>query len=77
MLNKILACSVLSLALLMQPARAESQQSDKEDDSFMQALSTWFAETIHFQRPVEWCVSIHARRDVEEKCWSLQLISAV
>ena len=40
MLNKILACSVLSLALLMQPARAESQQSDKEDDSFMQALPT-------------------------------------
>ena len=40
MLNKILACTALSLALLMQPARAESQQSDKEDDSFMQALPT-------------------------------------
>ena len=40
MLNKILACTALSLALLMQPARAETQQSDKEDDSFMQALPT-------------------------------------
>ena len=40
MLNKILACSVLSLALLMQPAWAKPQQSDKEDDSFMQALPT-------------------------------------
>ena len=40
MLNKILAFAVLSLALLMQPARAESQQSDKEDDSFMQVLPT-------------------------------------
>jgi len=40
MLNKILAFAVLSLALLMQPAWAETQQSDKEDDSFMQALPT-------------------------------------
>ena len=40
MLNKILACTALSLALLLQPARAETQQSDKEDDSFMQALPT-------------------------------------
>ena len=40
MLNKILAFAVLSLALLLQPAWAETQQSDKEDDSFMQALST-------------------------------------
>ena len=40
MLNKILAFSVLSLVLLLQPARAETQQSDKEDDSFMQALPT-------------------------------------
>lgn len=40
MLNKILAFAVLSMVLLMQPARAESQQSDKEDDSFMQALPT-------------------------------------
>ena len=40
MLNKILAFAVLSLALLMQPARAETQKSDKEDDSFMQALPT-------------------------------------
>ena len=40
MLNKILAFVVLSLALLMQPAWAKPQQSDKEDDSFMQALPT-------------------------------------
>mgnify|MGYP000949609618 CR=1 FL=1 len=40
MLNKILALTVLSLALLMQPARAETQQNDREDDSFMQALPT-------------------------------------
>ena len=40
MLNKILAFAVLSLALLMQPAWAKPQQSDKEDDSFMQALPT-------------------------------------
>ena len=36
MLNKILAFAVLSLALLMQPARAETQKSDKEKDSFIQ-----------------------------------------
>lgn len=40
MLNKILAFAVLSLTLLMQPAWAKPQQSDKEDDSFMQALPT-------------------------------------
>ena len=40
MLNKILALAVLPLALLMQPARAETQQNDREDDSFMQALPT-------------------------------------
>ena len=40
MLNKILACTALSLALLMQPARAETQQNDRGDDSFMQTLST-------------------------------------
>ncbi|WP_314309198.1 hypothetical protein [Kingella denitrificans] len=40
MLNKILAFAVLSLALLLQPARAESQQNDKELDSFIQALPT-------------------------------------
>ena len=40
MLNKILALTVLSLALLLQPARAETQQNDREDDSFMQALPT-------------------------------------
>ena len=40
MLNKILALTVLSLALLMQPARAESQQNDRELDSFIQVLPT-------------------------------------
>ena len=40
MLNKILAFAVLSLALLLQPVRAESQQNDKELDSFIQALPT-------------------------------------
>ena len=40
MLNKILACTALSLALLMQPARAESQQNDRELDAFIQALPT-------------------------------------
>ena len=40
MLNKILACTALSLALLMKPARAEPQQNDRGDDSFMQTLST-------------------------------------
>ena len=40
MLNKILAFAVLPLALLMQPARAETQKSDKEKDSFIQNLST-------------------------------------
>ena len=40
MLNKILALTVLPLALLMQPAWAETQQNDREEDSFMQALLT-------------------------------------
>ena len=40
MLNKILAFSVLSLALLLQPARAKPQQNDREMDSFIQILST-------------------------------------
>ena len=40
MLNKILAFAVLSLALLLQPARAETQQNDRELDSFIQALPT-------------------------------------
>ena len=40
MLNKILAFAVLSLALLMQPAWAESQQNDREIDAFIQALPT-------------------------------------
>ena len=40
MLNKILAFSVLSLVLLLQPARAESQQNDRELDAFIQTLPT-------------------------------------
>ena len=40
MLNKILAFSVLSLVLLLQPARAETQQNDRELDSIIQALPT-------------------------------------
>ena len=40
MLNKILAFAVLSLALLMQPARAETQQNDREMDAIIQALPT-------------------------------------
>ena len=40
MLNKIWAFAGLSLALLMQPARAETQQNDREMDSFIQALPT-------------------------------------
>ena len=40
MLNKILAFSVLSLVLLLQPARAETQQNDRELDSFIQVLPT-------------------------------------
>ena len=40
MLNKILAFAVLSLALLLQPARAETQQNDWELDSFIQVLPT-------------------------------------
>ena len=40
MLNKILAFAVLSLVLLLQPARAETQQNDRELDSFIQVLPT-------------------------------------
>ena len=40
MLNKILACTALALALLMQPARAETKKNDSGDDSFIQILST-------------------------------------
>ena len=60
MLNKILACSVLSLALLMQPARAESQQSDKEDDSFMQALPT-LNQRQKIQLLDEWARGVNER----------------
>ena len=60
MLNKILALTVLSLALLMQPARAESQQSDKEDDSFMQALPT-LNQRQKIQLLDEWARGVNER----------------
>ena len=40
MLNKTLALALLSLVLLSLRARAETQQNDREDDSFMQTLPT-------------------------------------
>ena len=60
MLNKILAFAVLSLALLLQPARAETQQSDKEDDSFMQALPT-LNQQQKIQLLDEWARGVNER----------------
>ena len=60
MLNKILACTALSLALLMQPAWAETQQSDKEDDSFMQALPT-LNQQQKIQLLDEWARGVNER----------------
>ena len=60
MLNKILAFSVLSLVLLLQPARAETQQSDKEDDSFMQALPT-LNQQQKIQLLDEWARGVNER----------------
>ena len=60
MLNKILACTALSLALLLQPARAETQQSDKEDDSFMQALPT-LNQQQKIQLLDEWARGVNER----------------
>ena len=60
MLNKILACTALSLALLMQPARAETQQSDKGDDSFMQTLST-LNQQQKIQMLDEWARGVNER----------------
>lgn len=60
MLNKILACSVLPLALLMQPARAETQQNDREDDSFMQTLPT-LNQQQKIQLLDEWARGVNER----------------
>ena len=60
MLNKILAFAVLSLALLMQPARAETQQNDREEDSFMQALPT-LSPQQKIQLLDEWARQVNER----------------
>ena len=60
MLNKILAFAVLSLVLLLQPAWAETQQSDKEDDSFMQALPT-LNQQQKIQLLDEWARGVNER----------------
>ena len=60
MLNKILALAVLSLALLMQPARAETQQNDKELDSFIQALPT-LNQQQKIQLLDEWARGVNER----------------
>ena len=60
MLNKILAFAVLSLALLMQPARAETQQNDREEDSFMQALPT-LNQQQKIQLLDEWARQVNER----------------
>ena len=60
MLNKILACTALSLALLMQPARAETQQNDREEDSFIQALPT-LNQQQKIQLLDEWARGVNER----------------
>ena len=60
MLNKILAFAVLPLALLMQPARAETQQNDREEDSFMQALPT-LSPQQKIQLLDEWARGVNER----------------
>lgn len=60
MLNKILACTALSLALLMQPAWAETQQNDRGDDSFMQTLST-LNQQQKIQMLDEWARGVNER----------------
>ena len=60
MLNKILAFAVLSLALLLQPACAETQKSGKEDDSFMQALPT-LNQQQKIQLLDEWARGVNER----------------
>ena len=60
MLNKVLAFSVLSLVLLLQPARAETQQNDWGDDSFMQALPT-LNQQQKIQLLDEWARGVNER----------------
>ena len=60
MLNKILACTVLLLVLLMQPAWAKPQQNDREDDSFMQALPT-LNQQQKIQLLDEWARGVNER----------------
>ena len=60
MLNKILAFSVLSLVLLLQPARAETQQNDRELDSFIQALPT-LNQQQKIQLLDEWARGVNER----------------
>ena len=60
MLNKILAFAVLSLALLLQPAWAKPQQNDREDDSFMQTLST-LNQQQKIQLLDEWARGVNER----------------
>ena len=60
MLNKILACTALSLALLLQPARAKPQQNDWGDDSFMQALPT-LNQQQKIQLLDEWARGVNER----------------
>ena len=60
MLNKILAFAVLSLALLMQPARAGSQQNDRELDSFIQVLPT-LNQQQRIQLLDEWARGVNER----------------
>ena len=60
MLNKILAFAVLSLAFLMQPAWAESQQNDRELDAFIQALPT-LNQQQKIQLLDEWARGVNER----------------
>ena len=60
MLNKILAFAVLSLVLLLQPARAETQQNDRELDSFIQALPT-LNQQQKIQLLDEWARGVNER----------------
>ena len=60
MLNKVLAFAVLSLALLMQPARTETQKNDRGDDSYIQILST-LDQQQKIQLLDEWARGVNER----------------
>ena len=60
MLNKILVFAVLSLAFLMQPAPAGSQQNDRELDSFIQVLPT-LNQQQRIQLLDEWARGVNER----------------